>query len=482
MGLRRRPSVAAVPRLRAGGGATLGDTCAPARAPRASVPESGPISDNLALMSTWIQTGPRQFRRPMWPAAGGVATLVSLVTVGALIAVLLKQSDGTAVQAGSAAVIGERSDTAIADLPADQQEALLDPLRRLAADLDAAGRLAAASYAGVVINAGSSAVTVYATGSAGSTLLATARAADPSADWSDVRVSPARFSKATLDSAAHRIIADPHRSAAVAAVAVDSDGGGLDVEVTDESTPELPVVGVPVRVDPGSRRVAKASAWGNVKWHDSSPFIGGDVLTNGHGYCTAGLPAVLRSNRHPVMITAGHCFAVGAQVHTGAGTAGVYSGLQGNLVGTVTSRVNEWDAAIVDGANNNADESDTTYWKPLTSAAYSYVGDFVCHDGQHSFYSGHPTPCGIKVTNGDLWFPISNYTARGVEGIDVSTGWGSINGDSGATIFAKTSTGLSARGVLSAGGADGTPDQRRVDWTEAPDIFAYYGLMLNPQQ
>lgn len=443
--------------------------------------ESVGISDSLAPMSSVILTG--QVRRPVRAGSGITVALLAVVTAGVLTAVLLWQQVSAVVHASGDAAAVQLSDTEIADLPADQQEALLDPLRRLAADLDAEGRrAAAASYAGVVINAATSGVTVYATGSGGSTLLAAARAADPSADWPDVRVSPASFSKATLDSAAHRIIADPHRSASVAAVAVDSDGGGLAVEVTDGSTPALPIVGVPVRLEPGIRRVAKASAWGSVKWHDSTPFIGGDVLTNGHSYFTAGLPAVLRSNHHPVMITAAHCFAVGAQVYTGAGAAGVYTGSLGNHVGTVTSRVNGWDAAIVDGANNNADESDTTYWKPLASAAYSYVGDFVCHDGQHSFYLGHPTPCGIKVTNGDLWFPISNYTARGVEGIDVSTGWGSINGDSGATVFAKTSTGLSARGILSAGGADGTPDQRRVDWTEAPDIFAHYGLMLNPQQ
>jgi hypothetical protein len=169
-------------------------------------------------------------------------------------------------------------------------------------------------------------------------------------------------------------------------------------------------------------------------------------------------------------------------VYTGGGRTGAfYNGVLGNYVGRVTHRINTWDAATVDGATNNADESDTSGWKRLTSTAYSYVGDYVCHDGAASFFLGHPTPCGIKVTNDDLWFPISGYWARGVEGIDVLHGWGSHGGDSGATVFAVLPGGSrQARGMVSSGGADGTPDQRRVDWTEAPDIFAAYGLKLNP--
>ena len=38
-----------------------------------------------------------------------------------------------------------------------------------------------------------------------------------------------------------------------------------------------------------------------------------------------------------------------------------------------------------------------------------------------------------------------------------------------------------ARGIVSSGGLDGTPDQKRVDWTEAVDIFRTFGLVLNPK-
>jgi hypothetical protein len=95
---------------------------------------------------------------------------------------------------------------------------------------------------------------------------------------------------------------------------------------------------------------------------------------------------------------------------------------------------------------------------------------------------GHSTPCGIKVTNQDLEFLVGNYYVRGVEGVDVLHGWGSVNGDSGGTVWAAIghTNARQARGIISSGGLDETPDQNRVDWTETIDIFHAYGLKLNP--
>ena len=60
-------------------------------------------------------------------------------------------------------------------------------------------------------------------------------------------------------------------------------------------------------------------------------------------------------------------------------------------------------------------------------------------------------------------------------------GWGSVNGDSGGTVFAVEARGRrQLRGLVSSGGADGTADQKRVDWPEAVDIFRALGLRLNP--
>lgn len=239
--------------------------------------------------------------------------------------------------------------------------------------------------------------------------------------------------------------------------------------------------GIAVKYTVGTPVVPKS--WNDVKWHDIAPFIGGDVLTaNGVSYCTAGLPAVRKSDNAPVMVTANHCFALGKRIYTAAGPTFQYGNrLLGNYVGRVSATAPHWDAETIPSPNN-ADESDTSGWKPLSSVSYSYLGDYVCQSGQRSAALGHPTPCGIKVTNQDITYHFNGGDVRGVEGVDIH-GWGSVNGDSGGTVFANLGHGVrQARGIVSNGGKDGTPDQRRVQWTEAVDIFRQFGLKLNPVQ
>ncbi len=369
--------------------------------------------------------------------------------------------------------------------PAAQAQ-LLEPLRQVANALDAQGRTKwASTYAGVDIDAAHKAVDLLATDpAAAARLLSAARRAVPGARWSTVRTHTARYSRVRLDAAAKALLTDP-RAGAVRSVAARTDSSGLDVEVAAGRLPTdaaLDAKGVSLTTRPVEATSTKS--WAQDKWHDTTPFIGGDQLTRaGRSYCTAGLPAVRRSDLKPVMITAAHCFATGARIYTGAGKAGAYgNGLVGNYVGTVTARNRHWDAEEVLGANNNADESDSSGWKPLSSTAYSYVGDYVCQNGAASFYLHHPTPCGIKVTDGDIYYRIGGYVARGVEGIDVAHRWGSHNGDSGATVFSvQPGYKRQARGIVSSGGLDGTSDQKRVDWTEAVDIFDAFGLKLNPK-
>ena len=161
----------------------------------------------------------------------------------------------------------------------------------------------------------------------------------------------------------------------------------------------------------GSARLAKSAAWNNVKWRDYAPFIGGDVITNGHGHCTTGLPAVRIRDGRPVMVTAAHCFPAGQRIYTAAGTTwSWHNRLRGNYVGTVTSRNSGWDGELMVGAGNNADESDVNRWIPLTSVRYSYVGDYVCQSGAGSASLGHSTPADIyqESINGKPARPRSN--------------------------------------------------------------------------
>lgn len=403
------------------------------------------------------------------------------------------------------------TDAQIAALSPAAQAQYLDPLRAVAAALSASARGETGIFSQVVLDPNRHQVDLYVTDPARvAPMIMAANRSVAATDAADARpavvqVRRAAYSLQALDAARSAYLSE-HHPFETYAVGPAPDGSGLEVEVanpplaTRQSIGEHP--GVKITFERGFRRVFKiydtsaeqlatspspgqrvSPAWAAVKWHDSSPFIGGDVLTpDGRRYCTAGLPAVRPRDHHPIMITAAHCFSVGQRVFTGTGPTWSWGDrATGNLVGTVTGRIQRWDAETVDGANNNADESDTAGWKPLTSAAYSYVGDFVCHSGARSAYRGHGTPCGIKVTNQDLWFSIGGYSTRGVEGVDVN-GWGSVNGDSGGTVFARidSSNNRQARGMVSAGGADGTPDQKRVDWPEAPDILRANGLELNP--
>jgi hypothetical protein len=399
------------------------------------------------------------------------------------------------------------TDVQIGAMAPAAQAALLDPLRAIAGALNDVGTGQDANvFTSAGIDANHDVVNLYLTDTTrAARFIQAARSANPSIDTSLIRSHRAAYTMAAMSKAAQVYLAGRHPYA-VYAVSAAPDGSGLSIEVArpaaaatadgtagavsggktfaGTATPQTSRPAIVARsYRKGSPRLSKSAAWNSVKWHDSTPFIGGDVITNGSGYCTTGLPAVRISDRRPVMVTAAHCFPVGQRIYTGAGATWSWGNkLRGNYVGTVTSRNYGLDGELLVGANNNADESDVNRWIPLTSVRYSYLGDYVCQSGARSASLGHSTPCGIKVTNQDLWFLIGGHYARGVEGVDVVHGWGSFNGDSGATVWAATrnANARQARGIISSGGADGTKDQRRVDWTEAIDIFSAYRLRLNP--
>ncbi len=416
--------------------------------------------------------------------------LTALGAAVALAATLSIQSSATAStrRTQDAPVL---TDAQIAAMPPTAQALYLAPLRAAATALGAYGRTAGTDLFGSVgLNANNGTVDLYLTHPAQATTFeqaarsAAAAGLLGSVDLSLVRVHQATFSRSAMDTSISGFLARPH-SYPVYGASANPDASGITVEVRDPAAAQAAEAAQPASAGPtltfaqGSPRVAKS--WNDVKWHDSRPFIGGDVLTpDGYNYCSAGLPAVRTSDNVTILVTAAHCFGVGTLVYTGGGATFAYgNGQIGNPVGQVTARAQQWDAETMP-AQNNADESDTTTYYALTSTAYSYNGDYVCQAGARSAALGHPTPCGIKVTNQDLYFPVSNYTVRGVEGVDVN-GWGSVSGDSGGTVFAVSgNTTRQLRGIVSAGGQDGTASQKVVDWTEAIDIFNQFGLKLNP--
>ncbi|SDU91371.1 hypothetical protein SAMN04488544_1881 [Microlunatus sagamiharensis] len=403
-------------------------------------------------------------------------------------------ASATAIAPRSSAPVGVTADAAVAALDPASQAVLLAPLRAAAAALDHAGRLLMPdAYAGVALDAAAGRTQLYLTDPAlAPGLVAAARRTDPTLVGDRVTVLRAAYPLTRLDAVSRAVmtVSDVKAADAPYAAYPAPDASGVVVEVADPTDPtELAAArradaragGVPL--EPLAGRPRQPHGWDAVKWHDHAPFIGGDVLTtDGHRYCTAGLPAVRRSDGRAVMVTAAHCFTTGQRVRTGGGATWDYgNGRTGDRVGTVMQRHRGWDAETVVGADVDGDVSDTSGWRALTGVGYSYRGDYVCHAGARSASKGHPTPCGIKVTVDDLWFREAGHTVRGVEGVDVH-GWGSVGGDSGGTVFAVEPHGKrQLRGLVSSGGADGTADQRRVDWPEAVDIFRAFDLRLDPQ-
>ncbi len=385
----------------------------------------------------------------------------------------------------------------------------LTPLRKLASALDHVGRsLHRTSYSTLQIDALNDQVTVYLTDpSVGRQLIADARRLEPAVNVSQVRVLKAKYSLVRLHAARDEFLAHTRSqrlSYSIYSVAVATDGSGLEVKVDNPavaaaSSPSIhstttsgiyssTAYGVTIQFSQG--HPVTPTSWADVKWHDSSIFIGGDVITNGNHYCAVGLPAVRTTDGHPIMITANHCFPINARIYTGAGATPAfgqyYQGLNGqlgNYVGTVTGTTDQWDAEELDGAKNNADASESSTYAKVTGVHYSYNGDLVCQDGPASFFMGYATVCGISVINQDITFSVNGHNTRGVEGsrLPQNEPWAVGEGDSGTMIYAVTGSTRDARGIDSSGGGPYTSHGfNYIYWTEAPDIFATFGLKLNP--
>ncbi|MFH8410128.1 peptidase [Streptomyces sp. NPDC018019] len=399
----------------------------------------------------------------------------------------------------------------IAAMAPEKQDKLLAPLRAIA---DAAARAGAGSqadiYAGVRIDAPRETVYVYLTDtSRAAEFIKAASALDRRIDTGRITVVKAGHTRRALHEARDHLLAQekagelPYK---IHAAAVAADASSLEVAVDkpglasktaaaarrNSSARSLaPAPDVPVVFKQGQRISPAARTWADVRWKDGTPFIAGDVLTDGSQYCSAGLPAVRKSDNKPVMVTAAHCFANGTKIYTGSGTTPAfgkfYDGLNGelgNYVGTVNGVATGWDAEQLVGTDNNADVSETAGYKPVTGVAYSHNGDFVCQNGAASFFMKQETVCGIKVISDDITYTLdTGWKVRGVEGTRLpGNPWTVAHGDSGSMVYTANGSARQARGIVSAlAGPYQTNAGSYLYWTEATDIFNHFGLKLNPK-
>lgn len=238
-------------------------------------------------MKTTIGTRPRA----VWLASAGVAVAVA--------ATLPSQADA------AAAAPPALSDQQIAAMDPATQATYLGPLRAVADALGSYGRGAgSALFTNVALDPNNRAVDLYLTDpTQAAAFEESAVAGRADVDLTLIRLHKSTYTRTTLESAARTTLATPH-AYAVYSASPNTDGSGITVEVgaasSGSGTPARaaatatatdPSVGdVAAAYTPGSPHASKT--WNDAKWHDSSPFIGGDVITpDGHRYCTAGLPA-----------------------------------------------------------------------------------------------------------------------------------------------------------------------------------------------
>ncbi|MEU2718212.1 peptidase [Streptomyces sp. NPDC007205] len=409
----------------------------------------------------------------------------------------------------------------IAAMQPPAQSRILDPLRKLAAALDTAGKKAEADvYSTVRIDAPRGIVHVSLTNPAdGPKVIRAALKVDRNIDVHRIAVERAPYTLKQLHTAREKLLAQaashqlPYH---VYTVAVATDGSSLQIgvdkpataqahtplvhtAVATGSTPANILDGVAVTFQQGEQ--PRPTDQASIKWDDSSPQIGGDVITDGDYYCTTGLPAVTSANV-PVMITANHCFQTGRSVYTAGGAHPAFgkyytstTGALGSYVGKVTGNSGAWDAEELTGGHNNSDVQLSDTWHPVTSAAYSHTGDLVCQAGGASYFMGYGNVCGIEVTNQDITYSLNDWSGthnvRGVEGTRLASNqpWVNAEGDSGGMVYSVSGSTYQARGVDSAGSGPccyARPDTGKdvafnyIFWTEAPDILGRFGLKLNP--
>lgn len=194
----------------------------------------------------------------------------------------------------------------------------------------------------------------------------------------------------------------------------------------------------------GISAVADASAERNIgRADDPAPHWGGAEITDNYALCTSGF-SVVGSSGTNYMLTAGHCFADGADVYS-PGTGGTGEISFGH-VEHVASPFPNRDMELIGGSTYDHDiwmgtTAASATFKPVAGAQDATVGEGLCVSGAQSFEN-----CGKivdSVSSGSLC-DASGCTpyCTTYHGGDLT-----IGGDSGAPLVHVNSTTLGVRGI-----------------------------------
>jgi len=179
---------------------------------------------------------------------------------------------------------------------------------------------------------------------------------------------------------------------------------------------------------------------------DIPPWNGGDRLTYAGSACSSGIPVQANTSSNTYMLTAGHCFPVGAGVFNGS-----------NFVGNVTYQ--DWNASLDPRSDSELISTPMSkyIWRgPLASSyrgtqisgAYDTLGEYgICASGS---FTGEDN-CGDKIVGVNV---CGEEGGQGVCPSDVVQHDGALvaqHGDSGGPVYSPQSGGLGARGMIQIG-------------------------------
>lgn len=198
---------------------------------------------------------------------------------------------------------------------------------------------------------------------------------------------------------------------------------------------------------------------------DISPFYGGAGISlsgaSDSSYCSTGASVVGRTSGNPYMTTAFHC------IYELGGTSGSVTTPAGTTVGTWNRTAagveKARDAALISIPSPKTN-SGASYWGTYSSSAsqlldgyqVSNIGDSVCASGARS-----GATCDVIVTDKNFAFPGIDSTPlkNMVKAVrTASSGFVSVNGDSGGPVLVTQSSNHYLRGFIVAGGG-ATHDQ-----------------------
>lgn len=229
-------------------------------------------------------------------------------------------------------------------------------------------------------------------------------------------IRPAAHSLGELAAAATRI----SELTDVASVSPAADGSRVEVSLNRKratSDSQTKVRGKAGAVAVGflaQSEPALAYSRGN----DSPPYWGG-ARWNG---CSTGFAIWVGGASK--MLSAGHCAANGSAAYDGGG----------DYMGTVSGDSDAYDRLYINtssaGRIYDGGVGSGEFSKPVTGAAHSYVGDWLCDSGA---YSGARCGIQVKAVNVTIYVGYYIYQTVRAEKVDLTAAIG--NGDSGGPVF-----------------------------------------------